>query len=253
MSARSNNLFKALMVRQCQLVAAIALGTLTPLAIAQDQQNFCGAASQFTVPSDLANVEGDLSLEHVVKAPASMTVCAYGYWAEKCGDHVTANLIFDKCIAAGYVGAMIWKGLLYEDGNGVAQDSSKAVALFQRAAQSGNSDYATLGKLHYATALHLGKGIARDEVEARKWFQAAADEGDPDAETFLRTGHHTGARDSHGNGVGVPAEAVRGQKLERQPSPAVDSTPLWLGILLAVTFAAGCLRQMRRLAMPARC
>ena len=135
----------------------------------------------------------------------------------------------------------------------MAQDSSKAAALFHRAAQSGNSDYATLGKLHYATALHLGKGIARDETEARKWFQAAADEGDPDAETFLRTGHHTGARDTHGNGVGVPAESVHGQKLERLSSPAADSTPLWLGILLAVTFAAGCLRQRRRLGLPASC
>ncbi len=237
-----------------KVLCAIALSlSLASVAGAGESQNFCGAASQFTVPSDLANVEGDLSLEHIVKAPASMTVCAYGYWAEKCGDHVTANLIFDKCIAAGYVGAMIWKGLLYEDGNGVAQDSSKAVALFQRAAQSGNSDYATLGKLHYATALHLGKGIARDEAEARKWFQAAADEGDPDAETFLRTGHHTGARDVNGAGIGVSTESVSGQKLERLASPAIDPAPLWLGILLAVAFAVGSLRQKYRHPMPVSC
>ena len=34
-------------------------------------------------------------------------VCSKGYLFEKCGDHATAMKIFDRCIAAGYIGAMI--------------------------------------------------------------------------------------------------------------------------------------------------
>ena len=233
------------------LALAIALAAGTPLAAAGDEPHFCGGATQFTVPSDLANVEGDLSLEHIVKTPASMTVCAYGYWAEKCGDHATAHVIFDKCIAAGYVGAMLWKGLLYEDGSGIEQDSGKAAALFKRAALSGNSDYATLGKLHYATALYLGKGVARDEAEAAKWFQAAADEGDPDAQSFLRTGHHTASRDINGVGVGLPTQQVQGRKLERLEAPAPSALPPGLGLLLAAIFAAGAFGRARRPPAPA--
>lgn len=232
--------------RAGRLSLAIALAAGASLATANDEPHFCGAASQFTIPSDLANVEGDLSLEHVAKAPASMTVCAYGYWAEKCGDHATAHIIFDKCIAAGYVGAMLWKGLLYEDGSGVEQDTGKAAALFKQAALSGNSDYATLGKVHYATALHLGKGVARDEAEAAKWFKAAADEGDPDAQAFLRTGHHTASRDLNGVGVGSPTQQVQGQKLERLETPAPSALPPGLGLLLAAAFAAGAFCQARR-------
>ena len=230
--------------RHLALLVALAAGTAQPAAGAAP--HFCGGASQFTVPSDLANVEGDLSIEHVARAPASMTVCAYGYWAEKCGDHATAHLIFDKCIAAGYVGAMLWKGLLYEDGTGIEQDSGKAADLFKRAALSGNADYATLGKVHYATALLLGRGVARDEAEAAKWFQAAADEGDPDAREFLRTGHHTASRDINGVGVGTPGQPVRGQKLARQEPPPPSTLPPWLGVLLAAVFAAGMLGQARR-------
>lgn len=230
-----------------RLAIAISLGAFASLATADDQHHFCGGATQFTVPSDLANVEGDLTIEHMARAPASMAVCSYGYWAEKCGDHVTANIIFDKCIVAGYAGAMIWKGLLYEEGNGVQQDSAKAAALFHRAAISGTTAYATLGKLHYATALHLGKGVARDPVEALKWFQTAAAEGDRDAQEFIRTGHHTGTRDVNGIGVGVPAQQVQGQKLERVEPPPTPAAPRWLWLLLAAAFAAGMLGQARRL------
>jgi len=59
-----------------KVLCVIALSlSLASIAIADEPQKFCGAASQFTVPSDLLNVEGDLSLEHVVKTPARI-LCA---------------------------------------------------------------------------------------------------------------------------------------------------------------------------------
>ena len=123
-----------------------------------EQHRFCGTQTHAMIPAELETVAGDLSLESIAAAPASMVVCGAGYFAVKCGDHLTANLIFDKCIAAGYTGAMIWKALLLEEGLGVEKDEPQATALMLKAAQSGHDGYATLGKLHYATALHQGGG-----------------------------------------------------------------------------------------------
>lgn len=156
-----------------------------------------------------ADTENDLSLVHWATQEASMVMCAHGYWAEKCGAHKTAHVIFDRCIDAGYVGAMIWQSLLYENGNGIPQNSVKATELMRRAALSDDKDYATLGKLHYATSLYLGRGTERNVDEAMRWFREAADEGDVDAMEFLRTGSHAGDRDIKGRSVGLQYEAKK--------------------------------------------
>jgi len=182
------------------LLVAGLLAVATPAAQAN---RFCGGPVQQTTPNDLEHVVGDLTIEHIAQQPASVVTCAMGYLIAKCGDYETANQVFDKCIAAGYAGAMIWKGLLYENGDGVPQDHAKAAQMFRRAAESGNASYATLGKLHYATALHLGRGVQRDAAAARALFEQAAAEGSEEAATFLRTGYHTGDRDADGVGAGV--------------------------------------------------
>lgn len=204
-------------------------GALLALALAgaQADNRFCGGpVAQTGEPTDLAHVVGDQTLEYMAEQPASMMVCSKGYLLEKCGDHETAMKVFDRCIAAGYIGAMIWKALMLQDGAGVAPDPAGAAELMRRAAQAGDSPYATLGKLHYASALHEGKGVPRDEAEARRWFEAAAADGNPDAIEFLRTGYHVGDRDGRARGVGVPpppagAQPLPGDLLEAaMPAPA---------------------------------
>ena len=166
---------------------------------------FCGGpVPQTGEPTDLAHVVGDQTLEYLADQPASLMVCSKGYLFEKCGDHATAMKIFDRCIAAGYIGAMIWKALMLQDGAEVPRDLPGAAELMRRAAESGDSPYAVLGKLHYASALHEGKGVPKDEAAARRWFEAAAADGNPDAIEFLRTGYHVGDRDGTTRGVGVP-------------------------------------------------
>jgi TPR repeat protein len=197
----------------------------------------------------------DLSLTYWVDQPAGLKTCAYGYYAAKCGDFEAAHKIFDKCIAAGYGGAMIWKGLLLENGSGVPRDLGAAAAMFKRAADSGNEGYATLGKLHYASALYEGRGVPRDEAEARRWFERAAAEGSEDAQTFLKTGHHTGSRNERGEGVGTPVGAVAAaqsstQRLIKQAAQALPPGPAGLGLglvlgLLALS-GAGAWHQRRR-------
>jgi len=165
------------------------------------ENSFCGAAASTGEVSDL-------SLEHAIRQPASMVTCSQGYFLEKCGDHENANKVFDKCIAAGYAGAMIWKALLLDDGAGVEQDLPKAAELLHRAAISGDPAYGPVGKMHYATVLYLGRGVTQDRAEAMKWFQAAAAEGNPEAKDFLATNYHTGYRDQQGMGAGTATSAA---------------------------------------------
>lgn len=185
----------------------LALGLTAPLASAGN--SLCGGGrTSPTVPSDLANGISDQSLEYMIDQPASMLTCSKGYLLAKCGDHEGANVIFDKCIAAGYAGAMIWKARLLEEGAGVERDMARATELLHRAAVSDDPAYAPLGKMHYATALLLGRGIEKNEAEARKWFEAAAAEGSPEAREFLKTGYHTGFRDYNTLGAGTPTAAA---------------------------------------------
>lgn len=230
------------------LLAACLWPGLVPMAQAEPG-TVCGmSVAHPSSPSDLENATSDLSLQHIAEQPAGPVTCSYGYMAAKCGDFALAHRIFDKCIAKGYAGAMIWKGLLLEDGSGTPPDPARAAALYKQAADSGTEHYATLGKLHYASALYEGNGVERNEAEARRWFQAAAAEGSPDAKEFLATGHHTGSRNLRGEGVGVPGEAVSGQRLLRQLSSALPSLPALpplLALALAALIAAGAWRQGR--------
>lgn len=215
-----------------------ALVAVAP-ASAAGAGTFCGGPATPGDPADLANVVGDLTLEYAAQQPASVVTCSKGYLLEKCGDHETALKVFDKCIAAGYTGAMIWKALMLEDGTGIAQDSAQAAELLHRAALSDDPAYAAIGKMHYATALHLGRGVAKDEAAARQWFQAAAAEGSEEARNFLKTGYHTGHREQSGIGAGMPtAAALAGSptgdnaSLPRQKLASVPASGAVVGVRL---------------------
>lgn len=149
---------------------------------------FCGGqVQQGVTPADLAHVVGDQTVEYALDQPASAVVCSAGYESAKCGDFESAYHIFDKCIAAGYVGAMLWKAAALESGaGGRAPDLAGAASLVRRAALSGQSAYATLAKLDYARSLYQGKGVPRNEAEARTWFEAAASDGNAEAIEVLR-------------------------------------------------------------------
>lgn len=221
----------------------IALGLVTP-ASAGIPPTSCGGP-----PGAPDTAQSDLSVAYWAQQPPSSTMCAYGYWAEKCGDHAIAHAIFDRCIAAGYVGAMIWKALLLEDGTGIAQDSAAATDLMRRAAHSDDREYATLGKLHYATALYLGRGVERDEAAAERWFREAAAEGDADAQAFLDSGTHTADRDQRGRSVAAQ-RAARDSTGPRLAPVAPASTPaptpaLGLIAALAALLAAGAAARAR--------
>lgn len=237
--------------------AALALAISLALSTTAQAAGHCGGTSTAdpAASDPLQREVSTLSMEYWMDQPAGLVTCSYGYWAAKCGDFEAAHRIFDKCIAKGYGGAMIWKGLLLEDGSGVPRDPAAAAALYKRAAEgSADEDYAALGSLHYASALHEGNGVPRDEAEARKWFERAAALGSEDAKTFLQTGHHTGSRNQRGEGVGTPHGAVaaataRAQRLVQQASQSLPALPDWsltLAAALAALVGAGAWHQRRQ-------
>ncbi len=198
------------------LIAVATLAIPTAGATSLAGVSFCGGTVIPGDPTDLENQVGDMTLQAAVDQPASVTTCSKGYLLAKCGDHDNANKIFDKCIAAGYVGAMIWKALQVENGNGTERDLKVAADLLRQAAMSSDPAYGPLGRMHYATVLFEGRGVARDPDEAMKWFRQAAAEGSEEAAEFLRTGYHTGARDSRGMGAGTPTAAALAPMLSVQ-------------------------------------
>ena len=206
-----------------QFIVGLALAMmLSPAAQAANYAgiSFCGGTVTPGDPTDLENQVGDMTLQAAVDQPASMTTCGKGYLLAKCGDHENANRIFDRCIAAGYVGAMIWKALQVENGNGTERDLKAAADLLRRAAMSGDPSYGPLGRMHYATVLFEGRGVARDQEAAMKLFRQAAAEGSDEAAEFLRTGYHTGVRDGRGMGAGTPTGAALAPMLSAQGTEA---------------------------------
>ena len=92
-------------------------------------------------------------------------------------DYAKAREWYEKAAAKGDESAMFNLGLLYHNGFGVAQDYAKARAWYEKAAAKGQaSAMFNLGLLY-----HNGYGVAQDYARAREWFGKAADEGNASA------------------------------------------------------------------------
>jgi TPR repeat protein len=83
---------------------------------------------------------------------------------------------FDKAVALyrkdaelGVIDAQVNLALMYQEGQGVAQDFAQAAKWFGQAAKQGNAE-----AQHNLGLLYLeGKGVAKNLVEADKWFRLA--------------------------------------------------------------------------------
>jgi hypothetical protein len=79
----------------------------------------------------------------------------------------------EKAADSGDANAMVNLGLMYENGNGIAQDYAEAVRWYRKAADAG---YA-LGMSNLGTTYRDGKVVVQDDAEAVRWFRKAADDG----------------------------------------------------------------------------
>lgn len=82
---------------------------------------------------------------------------------------------------AGNVNAQLLLGIMYQQGQGVQQDFSKAFSYFDRVAEQKNdiAQY-NLGLLYYK-----GQGVNRDAYKALNYFHLSADQNNPCAQNIL--------------------------------------------------------------------
>ena len=81
----------------------------------------------------------------------------------------------------GDAGARLILGVMYDKGEGVAENHAEAVKWYRLAAEQGIADAQALLGFMYV----MGKGVAEDHAEAMKWYRLAAEQGDADARGVL--------------------------------------------------------------------
>lgn len=79
----------------------------------------------------------------------------------------------EQAAQKGIAGAQHDLALMYETGDGVPQDLTKARSWYEKAAQQGLAD----SQYNLALLYHEGRGGERDYVKARSWYEKAAAQG----------------------------------------------------------------------------
>ena len=113
------------------------------------------------------------------------------------GNYVIALSEWRPLAEQGDPSAQFYLGLLYDKGDGVPQDYTKARQWYKKAAAQGYAmAQSNLGVL-YAN----GRGVLLDYTKAREWFEKAAAQGDAEAQFSLGLLYYYG--------LGVPQDDVR--------------------------------------------
>lgn len=105
-----------------------------------------------------------------------------------------AKTLLEKLIKSGNAEALLIKGAMYYEGNGVNQDQKKAVSLYKKSAELGNST--AMSNLGYA--YFYGNGVAVNYEKAYFYFTMAEQRGEWDA--FNKLG------DMYREGIYVPKD-----------------------------------------------
>ena len=85
-------------------------------------------------------------------------------------DYATAASLFRSLAAQGYADAQYNLGLMYRNGQGVAQDYKEAMRLYRLAAAQGDADAQYNLGFMYAS----GQGVPQDFVRSHMWYNLAA-------------------------------------------------------------------------------
>jgi TPR repeat protein len=72
-------------------------------------------------------------------------------------------------------------GLMYDKGEGVAEDDAEAVKWFRKAAEQGHAT----AQFNLGLMYHNGSGVPKDDVAAVKWYRKAAEQGHAQAQFDL--------------------------------------------------------------------
>ncbi len=131
--------------------------------------------------------------------PARATAPTDGQSAYDAGNYAAARRIWTALAAQGDAKAEFRLGLLYDLGQGVRQDATKAYAWYRRAAEAGLAD----AQLDVAVMLDSGVGVSPDPAAAALWYARAAAQGQHRAQFDLAQLYADGEGVPHN-----PAEAA---------------------------------------------
>ena len=97
-----------------------------------------------------------------------------GVRAYEHNDYATALRIFRQFAAQGDVTAQNRLGVMYGNGQGVAQDYGEAMKWYRKAADQG---YA-LAQFNLGVMYGNGQGVPQDYIQAHLWYNLAAGQGE---------------------------------------------------------------------------
>ncbi len=119
-----------------------------------------------------------------------------GFNAYNKGDYATALSELRPLAEQGDADAQYNLGVMYDKGQGVAQNYAEAVKWYRKAAEQGYAD----AQYNLAQMYRKGQGVTQDYAEAVKWYRKAAEQGHADAQYNLGV--------MYGKGQGVPQDYV---------------------------------------------
>ena len=115
-------------------------------------------------------------------------------------DYAEAVKWLRKAAEQGRPGAQLLLGLHCQNGDGIRQDYAEAVKWLRKAAEQGGAE----AQYNLGVCYFRGHGVLQDYAEAVKWYRKAAEQGDPMAQ------YNLGVCCFHGQGVPQDyAEAVK--------------------------------------------
>ena len=152
----------------------------------------------------------------------------YQQLAEKAaaGDSVAFNAL-ENSADQGDAYAQYELGVIYRDGQGVAQDYDQAVSWYRKAADQGNADAQNSLGVMYAN----GQGVPKDYAQAASWYRKAADQGDAFAQSSLGIMYH--------DGQGVPKDYAQAASWYRKAADQGNNAAAGAQDLLGLMYEYG--------------
>jgi hypothetical protein len=96
-------------------------------------------------------------------------------------DYAKAAHFYRKAADQELASAQLNLGVLYDDGEGVVKNHAEAARWYRKAADQGNAD----AQCRLGLAFSIGWGVNKDKTEAAKWYRKAADQGHAEAQYEL--------------------------------------------------------------------
>ena len=127
--------------------------------------------------------------------------------AANSGDLTKALAVWRPLAEQGNAAAQFNLGLMYEKGDGVAQDDQEAAKWYHKSAVKGYAD----AQLNLGTMYDEGRGVPEDNQKAAQWYRAAARNGFDAADTNLETMRRFGEDTFEGE---LPPELEPGEVID---------------------------------------